>query len=234
MAGFNTRFHDAGFDLPKYLLPYGRSTVIAEILANLSEVHSPSEIICLANIRDSYFSGKLTAEVEQFGAFVHYIRDTKGQAHTAAIGAELTTQPGPLLIHNADTVLLNRNLAEIEAALRVNTAYVDVFDGQNPAYCFLDIGADNRVLSIAEKKNITKFASSGLYGFSSAERYLELYRESLMTFQGPEIFISDVLATTIKCGTVVANSLNPAHNTVVIGSPQEYLTALESHNDHST
>ena len=34
MAGLNTRFHDVGFDIPKYLLPWGESTIIQELLTN--------------------------------------------------------------------------------------------------------------------------------------------------------------------------------------------------------
>lgn len=227
MAGFNTRFHDAGFDCPKYLLPYRGGTVIGEILKGITDGGALSEIICLANIRDRYFAPQLKTAVEPFGATIHYIRDTKGQAHTAAIGAELATIPGPLLIHNADTVVRGRRLSEIESKLRVSAAYIDVFSGNNPAYCYIDIN-DGHVEGIVEKKRITPYASSGLYGFSSADEYLELYNETLVGFEGPEIFVSDVLATAIADGTVMANSIDETHQTIVIGSPQEYSAALEA------
>ena len=35
MAGLNTRFHDVGFDIPKYLLPWREETIIYEILKQL-------------------------------------------------------------------------------------------------------------------------------------------------------------------------------------------------------
>jgi CTP:molybdopterin cytidylyltransferase MocA len=34
MAGLNTRFHNVGFDIPKYLLPWKNSTIIAAIIKN--------------------------------------------------------------------------------------------------------------------------------------------------------------------------------------------------------
>ena len=36
MAGLNTRFHNVGFDIPKYLLPWNNSVVIFDILINLT------------------------------------------------------------------------------------------------------------------------------------------------------------------------------------------------------
>ena len=52
MAGYNTRFHDVGFDIPKYLLPWGDETIIHEIIKQLGTFE---ETILLANKRDSYF-----------------------------------------------------------------------------------------------------------------------------------------------------------------------------------
>jgi len=53
IAGLNTRFHDFGFDVPKYLLPWGKdSTIIVEIIKCMGE-YSFEEIILLANNRDS-------------------------------------------------------------------------------------------------------------------------------------------------------------------------------------
>ena len=49
MAGLNTRFHDVGFDIPKYLLPWGDETIIHSILKNLGEF---DDVVLLANKRD--------------------------------------------------------------------------------------------------------------------------------------------------------------------------------------
>ena len=52
MAGLNTRFHDVGFDIPKYLLPWREETIIYEILKQLGTF---DEVLLLANKRDVYF-----------------------------------------------------------------------------------------------------------------------------------------------------------------------------------
>jgi NDP-sugar pyrophosphorylase family protein len=67
MAGLNTRFHDAGFDIPKYLLPWGESTIIAEIIKELTKNYSFEQIILLPNIRDSYFKPQLLDTIKPLG-----------------------------------------------------------------------------------------------------------------------------------------------------------------------
>ena len=64
MAGLNTRFHDVGFDIPKYLLPWGDETIIHSILKNLGEF---DDVVLLANKRDEYF--------KNFRPFFHYVDD---------------------------------------------------------------------------------------------------------------------------------------------------------------
>ena len=86
MAGYNTRFHDVGFDNPKYLLPWNGTTIIHEILKNLGPT---KQTILVANNRDKYFSNQLLENIQSLGLNennILYIGDTKGQAHTAAVG----------------------------------------------------------------------------------------------------------------------------------------------------
>lgn len=226
MAGFNTRFHDAGFDIPKYLLPWGESTVIREILTQLTSDGAFKEIILLANRRDRYFADSLESSVAEFEPSIHYIGDTLGQAHTAYIGAALSLSGGPILIHNADTIVTHRDIKKIGGLLVKHDAFIDVFSGDNPAFCFVDC-QDGKAIGIAEKKRLTKHASSGLYGFKSAADYAEWYTKALDAHRGGEVFVSDVLAQIISHKKSIAvNQLNTREETIVIGSPQEYSVAL--------
>ena len=73
MAGLNTRFHDVGFDIPKYLLPWNNHTIIHEILKQLGKF---DEVLLLANKRDMYFKPQLLETIEPLGLTennIHYI-----------------------------------------------------------------------------------------------------------------------------------------------------------------
>ena len=222
MAGYNTRFHDVGFDIPKYLLPWNGTTIIHDILQNLGETH---QTILVANKRDIYFKDQLLATIEPLGLKekdILYIGDTKGQAHTAAIGIDqLYVSSIPTFIHNADTILTGRQLDFIADTLEdTHDAYVDVFVGNSPKYSYVRAYEDT-VLEIVEKKQISPYASSGLYGFKSASLYTEYYNECVQ--QREELYVSDVIQKMIENGKkVFMNGLGGKQDTIVLGSPQEY------------
>jgi dTDP-glucose pyrophosphorylase len=221
MAGLNTRFHDVGFDIPKYLLPWGEETIIHEILKQLGKF---DEVLLLANKRDVYFMPDLIKTIEPLGLTkdnIHYIGDTNGQAHTAYIGASLLKDKlNPFFVHNADTLLIGRDFKAIESV--ISGGYVDVFVANNPKYSYVR-SKDGLVTEIVEKSPISPFASSGLYGFESPELYSEMYEKLSQGFTGKEMYIANVLDYMIKNGKSVGlNELNNEYETIVLGSPQEY------------
>jgi dTDP-glucose pyrophosphorylase len=221
MAGLNTRFHDVGFDIPKYLLPWGDETIIHEIIKQLGTF---DETILLANKRDSYFKTKLVDTIKSLGLTennIQYIGDTDGQAHTAYIGASLLKdQTKPFFVHNADTLLLGRNFKQIESL--ITDAYIDVFIANNPKYSYVR-SKDGIVTDIVEKSPISPFASSGLYGFANAELYKTMYHSLSNVFVGKEMYIANLLTHMIEKGCSIGlNELNNNYQTIVLGTPQEY------------
>jgi dTDP-glucose pyrophosphorylase len=223
MAGYNTRFHDVGFDIPKYLLPWNGTTIIHDILKNFGNVQ---QTVLVANKRDSYFKEQLLETIEPLGLSennILYIGDTKGQAHTAAIGmAQLYHNSLPTFVHNADTIVVGRNLELLSLDMRDEhyDGYVDVFVGNSPKYSYVRAYEDT-VLEIVEKKQISPYASSGLYGFSSADIYMAHYDNLLQ--KNDELYVSDVLQNMIVSGKrIFMNGLSNTQETTVLGSPQEY------------
>ena len=222
MAGLNTRFHDVGFDIPKYLLPWREETIIYEILKQLGTF---DEVLLLANKRDVYFMPDLIKTIEPLGLGknnIQYIGDTNGQAHTAYIGASLLKNKlQTFFVHNADTLLIGRDFKSIESTM--SDAYVDVFIANNPKYSYVR-SKDGLVTEIAEKSSISPFASSGLYGFYNAQLYEKMYEALSENFTGKEMYIANVLDYMIKNNNLFVglNELNNEYETIVLGTPQEY------------
>jgi len=222
MAGYNTRFHDVGFDIPKYLLPWNNSTIIHDILKNFGEVQ---QTVLVANKRDIYFKDQLLETIKPLGMNEHdilYIGDTKGQAHTAAVGiGQLYNPEMPTFIHNADTIVKGRTLETIGNSLNDEyDAYIDVFVGNSPKYSYVR-AFEETVLEIVEKKQISPYASSGLYGFLTASMYMSYY-DSLIQ-KNDELYVADVIQSMIAVDRkVFMNGLSNSQETIVLGSPQEY------------
>ena len=226
MAGLNTRFHDFGFDIPKYLLPWGDKTIITEIISELTKNYQFKQIILLANKRDIYFKETLLKSINEIGlddTNIYYINDTNGQAHTASIGAGLCDDKSiPFCVHNADTIITNRDFNYIEKLLKSNQAFIDVFVANSPNYCYVKFDKE-KVLEISEKVQNSPFASSGLYCFQNTERYLNAFFEMSKDNQGKEIYISNLMQKMLNEGDkICSNILDHKSETIVLGSPQEY------------
>lgn len=233
MAGKNTRFHDVGFDVPKALLPWKDKTVINAILSNLTQNYSFEKIILLPNRRDKSFLNMLLESVAEFGIGnddIYFVPDTKGQAHTAAIACQYLIDRGVsensrIAFHNADTILINRDCKQIDAALDDHDAYVDIFPASSPMYSYARLDR-NRVTEIVEKKVISAFACSGFYAFSSISSYFQIYNKLCGTAdaaEASEIFIADVLSQILKeNGDIASSHINQETGTVVLGTPVEY------------
>lgn len=226
MAGLNTRFHDFGFDIPKYLLPWGDKTIITEIISELTKDYQFKQIILLANKRDIYFKETLLKSINEIGlddTNIYYINDTNGQAHTASIGAGLCDDKSiPFCVHNADTIITNRDFNYIEKLLKSNQAFIDVFVANSPNYCYVKFDKE-KVLEISEKVQNSPFASSGLYCFQNTERYLHAFFEMSKDNQGKEIYISNLMQKMLNEGDkICSNILDHKSETIVLGSPQEY------------
>ena len=232
MAGFNSRFHDAGFDVPKYLMPWNDSVILDGILQGLSAGKGFSRVILLPNRRDSYFKKDLVEVACRHSIAeqdIVYIPDTRGQAHTAAIGAQIARDTGstdvPIAFHNADTILLGRDWKSVADELRQRDVFIDVFPASNPAYSYVALH-DGRVSRIKEKTVISPFASSGFYAFKSADYYLRGFDTSSEREPGTgrcETYISGVIQTLIDEGAnAFVNELNSDSTTTVLGTPEEY------------
>jgi len=226
MAGFNTRFHDVGFDLPKYLLPWDGETVINKILQAMLSKYKFKKIMLIANQRDIYFKNKLLNSVKKNGLTqdnIVYIGDTAGQAHTAAIAAQLEKDDElPICVYNADTIIYNRDFNLIEKDLLTGEAHIDVFIANSKKYCY--VRAKNRlVYEIAEKKQISSYATSGLYCFKNSQVYLDSYHEILNNYIEKEMYVSDVLLSMLKNEKkIFINDFDQSHETIVLGTPEEY------------
>lgn len=233
MAGLNSRFHDVGFDVPKYLLPWGESVILDAILSNLPAKTNFSKIILLPNERDKYFKDDLMGVVSHHGindADVVFIPDTRGQAHTAAIATQLikTKSPSnnePIFFHNADTILKGRNWQSIKDGMKSHDAFVDIFPASDSNYSYVTLEG-SRVTKIVEKMVISPFASSGFYGFKSAEYYLKAFNsldKSKAEDASHQTYLSDVIQNLIdSSASVFTNDLNRSTSTIVLGSPHEY------------
>lgn len=216
MAGNYSRFKNDGYKVPKYLLPWKHHTILSEIL---TQMQGFKNIFLVANLKDDAFINHILKIQDYFNiprSHLILTSDTSGQAETVAIGLEKTKIDGPFLIHNIDTILYNRDYKLIESLLIKHSGYIDLFISNNHEYSYVLLNNENCVTAISEKILISKFATSGLYGFSSVEMYKSYYNK--------EVFISEVYKNMISQNEkILGGKMYTEQETLVLGSPTEYL-----------
>ncbi len=228
MAGRYTRFINEGNKFPKYLLPWSDKTILSKILYEMKKGDVFSDLILVANNRDDTYMPHVRAIMKSYDIDIHnlfLISDTKGQAETAFMGMELIEQnkgeiKESIVFHNIDTLLYKRNFEDIKKSLQTNDGYIDVFQSSRHDYSYVLVDEENRVIAIEEKILISDLATSGLYGFSSAEKFREFY------VKNEDIYISSIYKKIIVAGgKVIVGEKHSTHDTIVLGTPEEYSNA---------
>ena len=232
MAGRNTRFHDVGIDIPKYLLPLSGCPVIEIIIQNLTASESFANVYLVAHQRDIFFRAELEASLSDLGIDpenLSYIGETRGQADTANESLSILNLDldEPIVFHNADTILLNRDTSALEKSLQKGHGSIDVFLADSLGYSYVNIQED-RILEIVEKRVISNWATSGLYGFPSGaifHSYFKKFSELALSQNTKELYISDIINLMLADNFVfdsLSQNLKGSSSTLVIGSPEEY------------
>ena len=176
MAGKYSRFKGVGFTIPKFLLPWGDRTILSEILREMSPHFE--EIYLIANKNDGDFIIHVENIMNVYNIDLEnliLIQDTSSQSETLYKGLDLIGNiKGPIIVHNIDTILYNRDYKEIESKLLKNDGFVDVFNSNNPNYSYVLL-EDTIITEIIEKVLISDIATSGMYGFISTEIFKKYY-----------------------------------------------------------
>ena len=233
MAGIYRRFRDAGYGVPKFLLPVDGRPVLDRVIGALA----PTAALLVANRRDQEHAEAIQAVAQRHHIppeSLLFIGDTAGQAETAMIAARALVErglDGPVLFHNVDTIAEGRDLAAIAALLGRADGTIDVFDHDSPAYSYVRL-ADGRgpraVVEIAEKRVISRHATTGLYGFASPAAYLDWAGRTGQRSAG-EFYISDVYRTMLDHGATVLADPDGGGATIVLGTPAEYQAYRRDH-----
>lgn len=233
-AGKASRFHDVGYDSPKFLLPWtNRQPILNTIIKELCYSNKIDFILLIVNYREKYFKDRIEACLpSEINHKIIFVKDTLGQAHTTYLGVEelikLKLENNPIIVHNSDTILKNR---DIEVLTNFNRdldicGYVNTFQSMDKNYSYV-LETNGLVDSFLEKKIVSPLASSGLVSFSSGKKFHEIFNKLMKdNLEGDELFISRLINESIKKGDIykiIHN--NSAEDTIVLGTPEEYCKA---------
>jgi NDP-sugar pyrophosphorylase family protein len=213
-AGKYERFRRFSYEIPKYLLPVKNRTLLHHVLKGFGKM----DTIFVGNKQDSRFANTVDCILyEHCNTFqTKWIGDTSGQAETLMRATE--GLDGPFVVHNIDTILLSRYWP---IDLMGADCVIDVFESSNRDYSYV-IDQDGYAKEIREKQVISNKASSGCYMFKGRS-VIEPY------FDQNTRYISEMINKLIKDeGEVLVTRTHKASDTLVLGTPEEYLINMDS------
>lgn len=227
LAGFGNRFTKVGINIPKYLLPAKSNVPLLRKIVEELKIPNSEKLMLILNDRhkDYYLEVKKALQNTNTDFYLHYVEDTLGQAETAKIASEKTIANfpmfahSPIIFHNGDTLLFNRDMSEFFYALKNADGLIDTFYNNATNYSYVSYLNDT-IIAMEEKNVISDHASTGLYGFKSPEYYLQSYADTV--FSG-EKYISRVYDHIIKNDALILDRYSKKiDDTTVLGTPEQY------------
>jgi len=233
MAGIYRRFREAGYQQPKFLLPWGGRTILDHVMDGLLAGGAFAQVVLVANERDAAYHQDLLQALARIGRDprgLMFVGDTRGQAETAMIGLAHRERTfgsvGPVAFHNIDTVLTGRDWNAVAEQMVDLDGWIDIFTADSPAYSYVALNEQGLVVDIVEKRVISRNATSGFYAFSSASCYREA--ATLAATSLGEFYISDVYRALLRSGgRIGAGGAEKTSDTCILGTPAEYEAACQ-------
>jgi capsule biosynthesis phosphatase len=227
MAGFGTRFRDAGYTVPKYEIEAAGKTLFEWSMDSLADYIPHARRIIFVVRKEDGASPFIRKECERVGIpsskaqIIDLDSPTDGQATTCYLATDQCEPYESLLVYNIDTYVEPGALLYSE--LR-GDGCIPCFHGDGDHWSFVGLGEDGFANDVREKERISDNCSIGAYWFRSVglyrDAYDEYYSDDGNLVRG-EKYIAPLYNQLIKVGMRVSVSdVDPA-KVHVLGTPAE-------------
>lgn len=233
MAGLSSRFTQAGYVLPKYMLYVKNRSLFNLAVTSFEKYFDTCRFVFVArNVFDTKTFIEKECELMGIKDFTVVIlpQPTKGQAETVLEGIVRADVPDeePILIFNIDTF---RPGFAFPADMSGWDGYLEVFvgSGKNWSYAKTESDDSTLVVETAEKVEISRYCSTGLYYFSTASSFKTAYAQNL---EHPcdgkaELYVAPLYNHLIREGKKIHIHVIDRSDVIFSGVPDEYEQILQ-------
>lgn len=235
MAGLSSRFKNDGYTLPKYMLYVKDRSLFNLAISSFKEYFASWNFVFVA--RDVFDTGLFIQEECRLLGIKHFKviildRQTRGQAETVYLGIKKAKLPkeSSLLIFNIDTF---RPGFKFPTAYEQWDGFLECFIGEGKNWSYaktMDGSPSSRVIETAEKKEISRYCSTGIYYFKYAEYFIQAFadEESKPQIDTKELYVAPLYNHLIHNGKNIRLSVIERSEVIFCGLPQEYLHYLNT------
>jgi hypothetical protein len=227
MAGLSRRFSEAGYTLPKYMLPLAGGTCFDfSVSGFLGPYRSETFVFVMRDVQETpqFVEERLRALGVGDYRLVVLAGPTSGQGETVEKGLEgLAAGDEELTVFNIDTFRMNVSRPTPEER---GDGHLEVFRGSGDGWSFVEPtpNGSGKVARTTEKVPISDLCCTGLYSFARVSDFreaLEAERRSPTSALG-ETYIAPIYNHLIGRGREIRYSLIRNDDVVFCGVPAEY------------
>ena len=223
MAGLGTRFRNAGYNCPKYMIEAKGKTLFEWSLDSLKGYNSHvSKYIFVVRAEDNageFIREKCSSYDIPEVDIVELDHATDGQATTCMLALSRCKDDEEILIYNIDTYV---EPYEMKYEAISGDGHIPCFNAEGTHWSFVKVDALGKAVEVREKVRISDNCSLGAYYFSSAKLYREIYEEFYSAgISAKEKYIAPMYNFMIEKGFNVTMSLINSQKVHVLGTPEE-------------
>lgn len=230
MGGLGSRFRDAGYTVPKYMIEAKGKTLFEWSMISLSGYANDVDRYIFIAMRDSendvekFIKEKCEKlNINQYNIILlDYLTD--GQATTAMLASKYWNLEHALLIYNIDTYV---EAGEMNSEQLKGDGFIPCFHAEGNHWSFVRLGEDDKAVEIKEKVRISDNCTLGAYYFNTCKLYKELYNEFysnpdvLKEIVNGEKYVAPLYNYLLsKNGSIYICDINP-QKVHVLGTPDE-------------
>ncbi len=227
MGGLGSRFREAGYDVPKYMIrAKGRTLFEWSMMSLQGFARSAAKYIFIA-MQDK------TEDVKRFidiscqklkiknyeTLIINYLTD--GQASTALLAKKYWNKEHGLLIYNIDTYV---EAGEMNGTQIKGDGFIPCFQAKGDHWSFVKTDLAGKAVEIKEKKRISEHCTLGAYYFKTCGLYEKLYEEYYHKDENMvngEKYVAPLYNYLLKKGGEIYISNVPPEKVHVLGTPEE-------------
>lgn len=227
MAGFGTRFRDAGYDVPKYEIETRGKTLFEWSMESLADYLPQASRLVFVVRKDDAAGDFIANSCEKLGIaddrvqLLELDEPTDGQATTCYLATGLCEDFESLLVYNIDTYVEPGGLLFADLC---GDGCVPCFRAAGDHWSFVRLGEDGNAAEVREKQRVSDNCSIGAYWFRSVGLYrdaYEAYYSDAANLVGGEKYIAPLYNWLIERGYRVTMEDVPAELVHVLGTPAE-------------
>ena len=231
MAGLGSRFREAGYNVPKYMIEAKGKTLFEWSMDSLIDYNPHVSKYIFVVRKEDQTTEFIKDQCAKYGISNVYVVEldyiTDGQATTCMLAIPYCNPDDAIMVYNIDTYVepYVMNYNDISG-----DGHIPCFHAEGDHWSFAKIDDNGKVVEVREKVRISDNCTLGAYYFSSARLYKDLYEkfyEDDSRMEKNEKYIAPLYNFMIKKGMPVTISVVDAKKVHVLGTPEELNAFLQ-------